>query len=95
MLLYLLLWRGPELPRLAGSLCGRHGEGQHELVVALPLIGLYLGDKRVRECNDGFHPVAQLAVTEVLQQSAHLGDREGSGVTRFHPLGNPETNAIS
>ena len=78
VLLYLLLWRGPELPRLAGGLGGRHGEGQHELVVALSLIGLYLADELVRESYDGFHPVSQLAVTEVLQQGAHLEDRKTS-----------------
>ena len=78
MLQYLLLGRGPELPRLAGGLCGRHGKGQHELVVALSLVGLYLADKLVRERYDGLHSVSQLAVTEVLQQGAHLGYRKTS-----------------
>lgn len=74
--LYLLLRGRAKLAGFARSLGGAHGEGEHEFVVALLLVGLDLTDKLVGESNDGLHPVTQLTVAEVLQQGAHLRERE-------------------
>lgn len=76
--LYLLLRGRAKLAGFARSLGCAHGEGEHEFVVALLLVGLDLTDKLVREGNDGLHPVTQLTVAEVLQQGAHLGERQSS-----------------
>lgn len=73
---YLLLRRRAKFAGLAGSLGCTHGEGKHEFIVALLLVGLDLADKLVGEGNDGLHSVTQLAVTEILQQSAHLGQKQ-------------------
>lgn len=72
MVQYLLLRGGTKLFGLLGGDGGRHVERLHELVVAVLLIKLQLGHKVVSEGGDGLDAVLQLAVTEVVQQFAHL-----------------------
>ncbi len=55
----------------------RHVEGQHQLIVAELLVELQLGDEVVREGHDGLDAVLQLTVAEIVQQLAHLGNRQG------------------
>lgn len=69
---YLLLWWRAKLASFTRSLSRTHGKGKHEFIVALLLVGLDLADKLVGKGNDGFHPVTQLTVAEILQQGAHL-----------------------
>lgn len=64
--------RRPELLGLPGSERGRHVQSLHDLIVAEALVVLELGDKAVGKGHDGFYPVPDLAVTEVLKEQAHL-----------------------
>lgn len=73
--IYLLLWRGTKFTGLARCLGCTHGESKHEFIVALPLVGLYLAHKHVWKGDNSLHPVAELTVAEILQQSAHLWDK--------------------
>lgn len=69
---YLLLWGGAELPGLPGSQRCGHVQGLHELIVAELLICLEFGDINVAKCDNGFHSMLQLTVTEIAEELAHL-----------------------
>ena len=63
---YLFLRRRAELFGLLGRDGSGHGEGKHQLVIAELLVVLQLGDKAVREADDGLYPLLQLTVTKVV-----------------------------
>ena len=71
-ILHLLMRGRPKLLGLLGRDGGGHVERQHQLVVAELLVELQLRHEVVREGDDGFDAVLQLAVAEVVQQLAHL-----------------------
>lgn len=68
----LLLGRRAELSGAPRSLGRAHGESFHEEPVATPLVALQFVHITLRKGCQGFHPVLQLLVTEILQEVAHL-----------------------
>ena len=72
---YLLLRGRAELLGLLGGERGGHVERLHHLVVAELLVGLEAGHEVVGEGHHRLDAVAHLAVTQVLQQAAHLQHR--------------------
>lgn len=72
----LLLGWGAELFGFASSEGSGHVERLHDFVIAEALIILQVSDEVVREGHDRLDPVPDLTVTQILQQVAHLVNRE-------------------